>query len=146
MDIAVFILLSLMAIHIFASTRRTIGLYSEFGVSPALGKLALLFPLGPVFLFLYSIIVQRQLIPGNAYAVLISLTLAFAAASLCYLPAMIVAGRQLDALERTGSDRDRVRDLISNAHQSFVTALAGVIYVGINLLTTVTATSLGIVY
>jgi hypothetical protein len=105
----------IMALRISKVIRAEARVLAEFGQSRALATLVWLFPLGPyVALF------------GSFYT---PFPVAFIAAAGCYLPALLVARRQSQALETSGTDRVRVaRAAITEA---FGTALAGVIFLAV---------------
>ena len=112
-DLALLGVFIVMAYRIATGVRRESAVLREFNQSRAVQFLVLLFPLGPLIMFI-----------GVAR---LPFSLAFLAAAACYLPALVVARRSSRELETAGTDRvQRARSLMGEA---FGTALLGLVYV-----------------
>lgn len=121
LSILLFVFFVVMTCRVFPGVRRQAVVLAEFrqGQSPA--YLSLLFPLGPPILVL-----------GSYYLSVLIAGLAVLAALACYVPCMIIARRQVRALDKAGTDR--VQKAQGALNLAFGTALAGVIYVAANLV------------
>jgi hypothetical protein len=112
LDLLLLIVFVVMAIRIVMSVLRNSTIFAEFQQSMALALLAPLFPIGPLVLLLLR---------GH------SIPFAVTAASACYIPALVLARRQLRVFEHAGTDR--VKEAMSAAYQALGTAIAGLIYI-----------------
>jgi hypothetical protein len=112
LDIALVIVFAVMAFRIVIAVLRNSAVFSEFRQSKALAFLAPLFPVGPFLLFMFR---------GQ------SLVFALAAASACYLPALVFARKQLHVFDYAGTDR--VKEALGATYQAFGTSIAGLIYI-----------------
>jgi hypothetical protein len=115
-DIALLIVFGVMAYRTIQAVRNEAQILAEFKQSQAVALLAVLFPLGPLVLFVAAVVMPFPL--------------AFVVAAFCYLPALIVSRQQLRILETAGTDR--VQKARAAATQAFGTALVGLIYVAIS--------------
>ncbi len=115
-EIALTGLFFVMAYRISRGIFREAGIFREFNQSRALGLEVLLFPIGPMLIFYFSV-----------RAPLIGIGLAAA----CYLPALLHARAQSAAFERAGTDK--VKAALSLVSQAFGTAIAGLIYIAVCL-------------
>jgi hypothetical protein len=119
--IAVVLFFFVMALYIAVKIYEESRIFVEFKQPRILAFLVMLFPFGP-----FIIIFGSALLP---------FPLSFIAASYCYIPALILALIIERAFEKTGTDRvAKAQGIVSKA---FLTALAGLAYVIISLLTSV---------
>jgi O-antigen/teichoic acid export membrane protein len=113
-DIALLVFFCVMTFRIVTAVRRESKLFQEFRQpGTSLSVAVMLFPIGPIVMF-----------AGTAR---LPFPLAFVGAAACYVPALFVARRISQALERTGTDR--VKPIQSTSSQAFGTALVGLGYV-----------------
>ncbi len=126
LDLALLVLFCVMAYRIAGAMRRESAILREFRQPRALAFLVLLFPLGPIAV--WSVVFHTPYL------------LAFVAAAVCYLPALLLARRMELALQRAGTDR--VRRARDAASQAFGTALIGLVYLAISLLYALAASSI----
>ncbi len=118
LDIVLIIVFSVMAYRIATSIHRESMIFREFKLSRTLALAAMLFPFGPIGLFAGSV--------GLVFP------LAYIGAAACYVPALLIARRLGNALEKAGTDR--VKGAQTAISQAFGTALAGLIYVALHLV------------
>jgi hypothetical protein len=127
LDFILIAFFGVMAIRIARAVWREAPIYREFSLSPSLGFLVLLFPLGPVLAFTTTF----------RLGWLVALVLVAA----CYLPSFLVARRHLAFFERASTDRVKAAE--SAASQAYGTAIVGFIYTGLLVLFTLVATTNG---
>ena len=115
LDICFLIVLSVLGVRAFVALRHESQVCSEFGQSSRLGWIALLYPLGPII-----VLIGRYFV--SPYIVLLVVA-AF------YAYALMLASRQKDALESSGTDR--VKSALSATSSASLGALVGLIYLAI---------------
>ena len=115
LDVFLLLFFGVMAYRIASAVSREGAIFREFNQPKSIGPFACLFPMGPIVL----------LTGVSRVGLLVSLV----AAAGCYLPALFVARRRIQAFERAGTDR--VKGALSASSQAFGTALAGLIYLGV---------------
>ena len=111
-DVAAFILLTVMAVRINMGISRERAIFAEFKQSRVLGLAVLLYPLAPVVAFFGT-----RSIGGVA---------GFIAAALCFAPGVVLSRRYTSVFQRSGTDRSD--GALNVSTQAFGTALAGLIY------------------
>lgn len=112
-DMALLIFFVVMSYRICVGVKREAGILMEFGQTTTLARVAMLFPFGPVILFVGT---SRLAFP-----------IAYILAVGCYLPALLVARSCGRTLEVTGTDRvQRAQAVVS---QAVVSSLVGLAYV-----------------
>lgn len=112
-DIAFLLLFCIVSYSSIRTLRREKQIISELGLSQAIAWLTLLFPFGPIVLFI-----------GTAT---LPLPLPHLVATACYVPSVLVAYTQTRHLDRVGTDRtDNAQKATSRI---FNTALIGLAYV-----------------
>jgi hypothetical protein len=125
-DLALMIFFFVMTYRVAAALYREAAIFREFEQPRSLGLLVLLFPLGPFVLYIGML--------------RLPLPLAFVGAAACYIPALYLARRMGLALERARTDRVKgAQDAVAGA---FGTALAGMIYVALHLIFTVSVAAI----
>ena len=115
LGIGLLIVLLVLGARAFLALRRESAVLAEFGQSSQLGWLALLYPLGPV-----ALLIGPRLLPQ---IVLFAIVAAF------YAYALVVASRQRNALECSGTDR--VKDALSATSSASLGAIVGLIYIAL---------------
>ncbi|HVX03591.1 MAG TPA: hypothetical protein VHA71_00565 [Rhodanobacteraceae bacterium] len=115
LDIALFIVLCVLATRAFIALRRESAVRREFGQSAALDTLVLLYPLVPLWLLGGPYVLPRLLV--------------FVLAAVFFVAALFVASRQRGVLERAGSDR--VDQALAATSSATLGAIVGVIYVAL---------------
>jgi hypothetical protein len=117
-DVLVLIFFGVMSYRIFSSLRRESSLFSDYKQSQKIRLLILLFPLGPLVLFLGSMLLHPP------FSHLIALC--------CYVPTMFVARQQTRGFETAGTDK--VQNVLIVLNQAFGIGLAGLIYVAVSFV------------
>lgn len=115
LDIALFIVLCVLAVRAFIALRRESAIRHEFGQSAALDMLVLLYPLVPLWLLGGPYVFPRLFV--------------FVVAAVLFVAALYVASRQRGVLERAGSDR--VDQALAATSSATLGAIVGVIYVAL---------------
>ena len=119
-DLVIFIVFAVVAVRITSAISRESPIFIEFRQPTTLRLAALLYPLGPLILFIATL--------------RIGFLLAAVLAVACYVPGLILARRLSKGLERAGTDRVKgAREVASTA---LIAALGGLIYVTVYLLLT----------
>ncbi|MBD3669548.1 MAG: hypothetical protein HUJ29_02155 [Gammaproteobacteria bacterium] len=117
-DIAFIILFLVMTYKIFLGIGKEAAIFREYNQPLTLKLLILLFPVGP---FIYSFVsVTAGWLPAGIVSYL------------CYLPALIISRKNINAFERSGTDRTNKALSVSNL--AFGTSLLGLIYVSLFFL------------
>jgi Ca2+/Na+ antiporter len=115
LGISLLIVLLVLGTRAFIALRRASLVRAEFGQSLQLDYLALLYPLGPAALLFGSLLLPQ--------IVLLVVVAAF------YAYSLVVASRQRNALECSGTDR--VKEALAATSSASLGALVGLIYVGL---------------
>jgi hypothetical protein len=115
LGIGLFIVLLILGVRAFLALRRESAVRAEFGQSSQLDWLSLSFPLGPVALLVGSRLLQQ--------IVLLLVVAAF------YAYVLVVASRQKNALECSGTDR--VKNALAATSSTSLGAIVGLIYVAL---------------
>ena len=115
LEICLLIVLLVLGVRAFIALRRESTVRKEFGQNSQLDWLTLLYPLGPAVLFIGTLLA--------AQIVLLVIVAAF------YTYALVVASRQRNALECSGTDR--VKNALSATSSASLGALVGLIYVSL---------------
>ena len=108
--------LFVIAFRVSRAVLREGNIFQEFNASKTLAFLVLLYPVGPIVLFI---------LPIKLGWVLSALL-----ATACYLPAMLASRRLQNIFERSGTDR--TKKALSATTLAFGGSLIGVIYVAIS--------------
>jgi len=123
LDIIIILFFSITAFKIFLSVKREKEIFMEFNQSRIFSWLSLLFPLGPIA---YLTTVYRL---GWVPALILM--------ALCYLPALIASKKAIVVFNKSGTDR--VNNAKNAVEKSHITAIAGLLYVGILLIMALSA-------
>ena len=115
LDIAVLISLAVMTYRVWSGVSREAEIFREFNQARTLAIVSLLFPLAPIILLLGMVHVGA--------------VVSLVGAAVCFLPALVIARRNVRVFERSGTDR--VNGAISAASQAVGTAIAGLCYVAV---------------
>lgn len=117
MDIAIFITLLIISYRASKSVRNSSEILKEFKQSNILSFLVLIYPIGPLLLF-----------TGGFIPLLILYPLAAA----CFIPQLVIARTQLNALNRAGTDR--VNEAIGALSLASLGAIIGLVYLSAGLV------------
>jgi hypothetical protein len=125
LDVVAFIIFTGMTYRIVVTVKRESAVFAEFNQSMAVGYSALLFPLGPIIMFLVG---TRMPVIGILLC------------AACYVPGLVSGRRATVGFDRTGTDR--VKAANGAAWEAFGTAIAGLVYVAVILVLVVGMASL----
>ena len=114
-DVAIFILMVVMAFRINRAVARERAIFEEFQQSRSVGAVALLYPVAPIVVLVGTWIV------GSIAALIL--------AAGCLFPGLIVSRRRMRAFEQSGTDR--TNGAVAGSAQAFGTALAGLLYLAV---------------
>jgi hypothetical protein len=117
-EVLLIIIFGVMAFRVVIGVNREADLITELKLPMTLVAVMPLYPAGP---FLLLIGADSMPFP-----------LAFIAAAACFLPGLLIANRFLKGVKAVGTER--VKALRGVATEAFGTAIAGLAYVGINLI------------
>lgn len=120
-DIALLIYFFVMTYRVVAAIHRESKIFQEFKQPRTLALAVMFFPLGPIVML--------------AGAARLPFPLAFVGAAACYIPALLIAHKAGQVLEKSGTDR--VKSAQSAISQAFGTALVGLGYVAFVLVFTI---------
>jgi len=115
-DAALFVAILILGIRAFLALRRESAIRREFGQSRLLDGLVLLLPLGPV-----ALLVGPRLVSQNFLLL---------AAAAFFVATLVVASKQRNALECSGTDR--VKGALAATSSATLGAMVGLIYVGLS--------------
>ena len=114
-DVAVFVLMAVMAFRINRAVSRESATFEQFNQSKSLAPASLLYPVAPLVMF------AGMFLLGSIVALL--------AAAMCFLPGLILGRNRMRAFERTGTDR--TDGALAASTQAFGTAMVGLLYVAL---------------
>ena len=114
-DVAIFILMVVMAFRISRAVSREAAIFEEFRQSRSVGAAVLLYPVAPILVLVGTWIV------GSIGALIL--------AAGCLVPGLIISRKRMRAFERSGTDR--TKGALAASTQAFGTALAGLLYLGV---------------
>ena len=114
-DIAMFILMVVMAVRISRAVGREKAIFEEFRQPTSLGPASLLYPLGPI------VVLAGTWIIGSIAALIL--------AAACFVPGLLISRSRMRAFERSGTDR--TKGALEASTQAFGAALAGLLYLSV---------------
>jgi len=124
MDIVIFITLLVISYKASGSIRKNSEILKELDQSNILSILVFIYPVGPLLLFTGSFIPVMVLYPLVAA---------------CFVPQLVIARKQINALSCTGTDRaDEAKEALSFASLG---AMIGLIYLSAGMVMTLAAHS-----
>lgn len=118
LDIVLLIFFIVMTFRVVQGVTKEASIFNEFNQSKKLVILSLLFPVGPILLLTLT----------HRLGWLPSVVLA----SCCYLPSLLISRKQGEAFQRSGTDRTKKAEGITD--QAFLASMVGLIYIVIFLL------------
>lgn len=127
MDIVFFVGFIIVAIRVAASVRAESAIFDEFALDKSLALLVLLFPIGPIALL--TLPHRVGWLPAAVVA------------AACYIPALVNSRELVAAFDCSGTDR--TEPALKSAHEAFGAALVGILYVGIFVIMSAGASSIG---
>lgn len=125
LDLAIFITLLVIALKASKAIRTQSAIFTEFEQSNVLALLVFLYPAGPIIKIL-----------GGAY---FPAVMVFGLTTICYIPALVIARKQISVFQVAGTDRVRTsKDALTSVVSG---AFIGLIYLSVVLVLTIAFSS-----